>query len=113
MSMAIKFYEKKEFRRLKAEWEERLEKAEFDDIEKKEKFCRPQYFKADGPNTLDFFLALDHYLTDSILPKRHRRVLALYSAGLKAIEIAKKTNTSYSHTRRIIEQYTKVVMSTF
>jgi len=57
--------------------------------------------------TLDFYLALDSYLTkfDQNLKPVHKEVLRLYSNGEYIVTIAKKVNRSRQWVHRIIKEH--------
>lgn len=114
MQMA-KFYETKEFQKLKADWYERLEAFEFQDIERKNESLRShndrtQNFK-DREQVLSFFLAFDSYLTNTRgIPRKHRRILKLYTSGLKIIRIAERMNCHRNTCHKIIKQYKRLFL---
>lgn len=100
---------------LKAEWAKRLAESGFDDIEYADGSLRRhvQNTRAwrQSDMILDFFLQLDAYMNENKVPKMHKRILELYSAGTHLKDIGPAVGVSQSTAQRVITKYTKIIRS--
>jgi transposase len=62
---------------------------------------------------LEFFLALDDFLNQADIPKKHRRVLEMYSSGMHKKEISAHVQMSYAWVRLVIDKYELLILSTY
>mgnify|MGYP001557457359 CR=1 FL=1 len=104
-----------EYRTLRKIWNEKLRAVGFKDIED----CRGN-LKQHDRRTIgfehrelisDFFRRVDHYLTaHPEIPSLHRRILSLWSDGVKIKDICKKTRRCSAWVREIIRRYRRLLL---
>lgn len=111
----MKFYERPSFKRLKAEWYDKLGKS-FDDIEDgyenlKTYDRRTQSFE-DRDQVAEFFYALDQFLNVSyrLIPTKHWRILNMYSDGKKLTEISSRLGVTDRWVRKIVARYKVIIL---
>ncbi len=117
MSDDKKFYETSAFKKINKEWRKRLKNDGFQDIEDAsenlEQYDRRTIAFENRDRILEFFLKLDHYLTNTKgIPKKHRQILELYSAGtyIKGPNgIIEQTGLSDKQVRNIIKKYKTII----
>lgn len=106
----------KGFKALKADWDEKLRKNGFVDIE--DSFGR---LKQHNTRTIsfdfrddirDYFIALDHYVTDheSQIPTTDLRILKLHSAGIHRREIQKLMKLGETKVKKILRHYREIIL---
>jgi hypothetical protein len=105
----------KEFQKLRRLWRKNLEESGFSDCEdQKGRLKRPDNRTIGFQNReriRNFFMALDHYLTDHPdLPRRERYVLSLYSEGWPLIEIAHAAEIGLTQTKAIFRKYKPIIL---
>lgn len=112
-----KFYGGNEFKALALEWRKKLEESGFQDCEsKKEDLNRHnrRTIAFDNRDSIrDFFISLDHFLTNTQIPIRDRQVLELYSQGIKVKGvhgIVQRIGWSQSTVRRTIQKYKLILL---
>jgi hypothetical protein len=108
----LKFYYKKSFKDLHARWRKRLADKGFNDLEDhKGRLKTPDIRTAlwkDKEEILLFFLALDTYLSNtSGIPRKHRKILELYSSGMEVKDIAKIVKEHRQRCHEVIALYRK------
>jgi len=114
-----KFYDSPEFKALDAEWKKKLADSGFEDLEDaQENLTAPNNRTVAFQNRdliLDFFVKLDHYLTntkDKIKPE-HRKILELYAKGTYVSGkngIIEQTGYSKRGIEYVIARYKKIVL---
>lgn len=113
--VAKKFYQTKEFKAINSRWRELLEVSGFEDIESERENLktydrRTQNFDQ-SEDLLNFYLAIDNYLTNtSSIPAKHRQLLELYTKGMYLTDISKKLKRSYSWVKLIIKDYKRLFL---
>lgn len=113
-----KFWNTKEFKSLRGEWYKKLEESDFKSIEDNNgRLWQPNLRTITFDNRgriLDFFLKLDSFLTNSEgLPSKHRRILELYSQGVKikgAKGIIERVGMSDKYIRNVINYYKRLLI---
>lgn len=113
----MKFFERPEFIELNREWRKKLKKAKFDDIEKPNEQLHQHNIRTqcwdDREQILEFFLALDDFMQSARLPRKHRRILELYSRGIYLTEISVEVRMSYAWVKHVIAKYEKIVLDLY
>lgn len=106
----------KSFKALKAEWDAKLIKDGFIDIEDahgrlKSHDTRTVSFDF-RDDIRDYFIALDHYITDheTELPATHMRILKLYSAGIHRVKIQELTGFGQTKVKKILRHYREIIL---
>jgi len=116
-----KFFQTKEFQALNREWKVKLAKDGFHDIENEREALvqkhdsRTVSFR-NRTKIRDFYLKLDHYLTNTPgVPDKHRQVLALYAVGtfIKGKKgIVAQTGLTHKQVRNIVDKYKAILLHT-
>jgi hypothetical protein len=107
-----------EFRKLLGQWNKKLEKDGFTDIEYKggwlKKYDRRTQAFTDQEMVFEFFYQLDHFLSehesDQHLPPEHQRILHFYASGMHITKIAEEIEVTTRTIRRIISVYKQVII---
>lgn len=104
----------KDYLELQREWNLKLKESGFVDIEDaknrlKTPDSRTQNFQ-DREALLNFFLELDCYLQHNDLPEKHRRILELYSQGLRLNQISIAQSISLTVIKDVISKYKKKIL---
>lgn len=110
----MKFYHRSDFLELAKQWRKKLKTAKFHDIEDnrenlEQHDTRTQLFER-REQVLEFFLALDDYLNYAEIPKKHRRVMEMYSSGMYLTDISVSVNMSYAWVKMIVAKYESIVL---
>jgi hypothetical protein len=117
--VAKRFWKSAHFQELQDKWYDKLKTNGFKDIETKgERLIEPDRRTIAFENRdeiAEFFRRLDHYLSNNSLPKRERRILELYSQGIKVksihtVAITNKVNLSDRTVRRIITKHKRIIL---
>lgn len=108
------YQNKKEFMQLKSEWDEKLRDSGFKDIEdssgRLKSYDRRTQSFGDRQSILEFFLALDHFLeSKKDIPTNDRRILELYSCGVKITHISDKTRMGKTTIKETIKRYSFLI----
>lgn len=114
----MKFYKKKDFKKLSTEWKRELKKSGFADIEKKNGLLKVNDHRTAGfhfrEEIANFFTNLGHFLAHTKdIPPRARAILELYVEGTYINIICKRLNLSDSLVRNTIRKYKKFVLSEY
>jgi hypothetical protein len=111
-----KFFKTQEFLSLQKEWREKLSRGGFADIEDPKGHLKTPDRRTIGfqnrDRIRDFFMDLDHYLTEHPeIPAEHRSVLEMYSEGFYLVHISKECKMSLTKVKVIISTYKKRIAS--
>jgi len=115
MYQMAKFYKTKEFLEIQKEWSKRLEEDGFTDKERPNGDMRTESdassYNYEGVR--DFFIRLDHFMFHyDRMPRFHRRVMELYTAGATTAEITKKLRIKGpKRVRAVIELYKGLILA--
>ncbi len=106
------------YAKLKAQWDRKLAKSGFEDIETPTGELTHHNIRtlawANRDIILEFFLKLDTYLVKtSDLPSLHRKVLELYSAGKYINEITTAVHRSRTTVKNIIKKYKILILESY
>jgi DNA-binding NarL/FixJ family response regulator len=107
----------KQFKALERKWRKKLLQSGFVDCEYqngalKQHDRRTALFD-DQEAVRQFFAALDEYLAgEPELPKAHRKILELYTGGMRQVDIAKKVRRSRTTVQTTIYNYIKRIPKT-
>lgn len=116
----MSIYDDPKFKKLQKEWASKLKESGFDDLEDSKENLKP-----DGDRRTvafenrdairDYYRKVDSYLTNTKnIPKKHRKVLELYSEGTP-IEgdngIAVQTGLHYQGVHFVIKKYQKIILN--
>lgn len=104
----------REFREIEREWSARLRDSGFDDIEGRGGALKSKDRRTIAFDNRDriqsFFLMLDHFMhAYEAMPAFDRRVMELYSSGVKITEIVKKLRAKRCNVRRCVARYKGIV----
>lgn len=106
----MKFYQTPEFKKIDADWAAALEDAGFVDLERVSEPDRRTLLWDNREIILDFFLCLDHLMTNyPEMPEFERRVMTLFSSGTRINEIVRQTRASRKGIYNIIVRYKNLV----
>lgn len=103
----------KSYHQLRDEWYQKLEAEGFHDIEKKSNqigLIRNTQAFQNRDAIRDFFLALDAYLITAELKPLHRKILELYTQGIKITEIVRRVKRSRSNVKQIIYLHKREIL---
>lgn len=112
----MKFTKKQEFIEAQRHWDQLLKKKGFQDIEDRSGNLKGQIKPTISWQNQDlirnFFLTLDNLLTVyTQMPAFERKVLELYTQGMRIKMIVKKTHASDRHVRNVITRYKHLCMA--
>jgi hypothetical protein len=104
----------KDFLILQEEWYLKLAQSGFKDIEDRKgnlkQYDRRTIAFDNRESIYEFFVALDHYLTDhQDIPEPDKSILSLYSDGIFIIEICKQLGLKLSLVNKVISKYKEIV----
>jgi DNA-binding NarL/FixJ family response regulator len=113
----MKFFQTKAFKKLEAEWRQKLKDDGFDDIERlggelRKNNPRLISFAPPARQVLaEFFRSLEHFLTNTKgIPRRDRKILSLYVKGNKPKQIREITGLSDSTVRGTFRAYRRKLL---
>lgn len=102
------------FKELQRQWYDKLKSEGFVDIEDARYPKRPDtrtLLYKNHDKVLYFYLKLDDFLTNTQrIPKKHRRILQMHSAGIKTVKVAERMQMAYECVRAIIRKYRALIL---
>lgn len=112
-----KFYQTKQFKKLEAEWKQRLKKDGFDDHEDDRGNLRTYDRRTIAFDNRErretYFTNVGKYLEEHPdLPVKQKRILQLYAKGVKTGQIVKQTKIATGHVDWTLWYHKKKILET-
>jgi hypothetical protein len=110
----VKFHQTKKFKRLNSLWLRKLARSGFIDIETAsgalKNYDRRTIAWENRQRIETFFRALDSFLIEAKLPAKDKKILELYSQGIRIAEISVRSGMNRFAIHKLIQQYKRQVL---